>query len=217
MIVTLLTSELGKVSAIARYQRRSKPRPGVLLEPIHTLRVILEENPGVEMMVLRESRLERVRHHLTRQLDALEAAGQGLRWVRALVPSRVAEPHIWAEIESFLDALDQHNGRSPRKILAGLGLWMLRAVGYGFEWRACARCGKPCPEGASAWFDARQGGLICRACGGGSLLLRPELRQAFLRAEEGDLDALPDLEIEPVLGWIDVALVTHLSIGEQKG
>lgn len=217
VIVTLLTQELGKVSAIARNLRRSKPKPGVVLEPIHTLWVSLDESPGVEMMVLREARLERVRHRLTRRLDALDAAGQGLRWVRALAPPRAAEPQIWAEIEAFLDQLNEEQiGAGVRGMLAGLGLRLLRGVGYGFEWESCARCGKPCPQEAPARFDARQGGLICTACGGGPLLLRPELRQAILRAEEGDPGALPSIEAEAVLDWIDVALVVHLSVGEQK-
>jgi DNA repair protein RecO (recombination protein O) len=215
VIVTLLTRDLGKVSAMARNLRRAKPRPTVVLEPIHTLLVALDESPGVEMMVLREARLERVRHRLTRRLDALDAAGQGLRWVRALAPPRAPEPGIWVEIENFLDLLDGDGPQPPERVeLAGLGLRLLRGVGYGFELRACARCGKPCPPGSPARFDPRQGGLICTACGG-PLVLPPALRQALVLAEEGDSSSLPAAEAEAALGWIDVALVAHLSVGEQ--
>jgi DNA repair protein RecO (recombination protein O) len=215
-IVTLLTQELGKVSAIARNLRRARARPSVVLEPIHTLRVALDESPGIEMMVLKEAQLLRVRHRLARRLLALEDAGQGLRWVRAVAPPRVPEPKVWQEIEDFLDLLDQEAGAPEgRGALAGLGLRLLRGVGYGLEFQGCVRCGKPCPEGAPARFDAGRGGLICTACGGGPLVLRPELRRALLRAEEGDSSALPEVEAEAVLGWIDLALVAHLSVREQ--
>ena len=67
-VVTLLTREVGRVSAMARNLRRNKPQRALLLEPIHTLMVSVDESPGVEMMVLRESRLELVRHRLVRRL-----------------------------------------------------------------------------------------------------------------------------------------------------
>lgn len=216
-VVTLLTLELGRVSAMARGLRRSRPQRAFSLEPIHTLHVTVDESPGVEMMVLRESRLERVRHRLVRDLDALDAAGQGLRWVRSLAPPRAPEPGIWAEIDSFLDHLDEPAPPAPpRVLLAGVGLRLLQATGYGFELQACARCGKPCPEGAPARFDARQGGLICMACGGGPHQLRPELRLALLGAIDGDDAALPPVEAEAVLDWIDAALAAHMSVHEQK-
>jgi DNA repair protein RecO (recombination protein O) len=216
-ILTLLCRDLGKVSAVARGVLRPRPRATVLLEPIHRLWIHLDESPGVEMMVLRESRLEGVRHRLVRRLDALDAAGQGLRWVRALAPLRAPEPTMWLEIEAFLEGLDSETpAASPRSSLAALGLRLLRAVGYGFELEGCVRCGKPCPQEASARFDAKQGGLVCQACGGGPLVLRPELRHALVRAEQGEDGALPAVEAEAVLDWVDLALVAHLSVGEQR-
>lgn len=216
-IVTLLTPKLGKVSAVARGLRRARRRPSVVVEPIHTLQAILDESPGVEMMVLREAQLMRVRHRLVRRLSALEDAGLGLRWVRALAPPRAPEPRIWQEIEGFLDLLDREEGAPQgRGGLAGLGLRLLRGAGYGLELGKCVRCGKPCPESAPAHFDAGQGGLICMACGGGPVLLRAELRQALLRAEEGDGTALGEVEAETVLGWMDLALVAHLHVRDQS-
>lgn len=216
-VVTLLTREVGRVSAMARNLRRNKPQHAVVLEPIHTLMVSVDESPGVEMMVLREARLEQVRHRLVRDLSALESAGQGLRWVRALAPPRQPEPQLWAEIDQLLDRLDEPNPTlSPRVRLAGAGLRLLQATGYGFELRACARCGKPCPDGSPARFDARQGGLICTACGGGPHLLHPELRLALLQAEDGDESGLPPVEAEALIDWVDAALAAHLSVGEQK-
>ena len=227
-VVTLLTRELGKVSAMARQLRRGRPTTrAVVLEPMHTLQLHLDESPGMEMMVLREARLERVRHRLVRRLDELEVAGQGLRWVRSLAPPRAVEPALWAEVEALLDHLDEPGrpdgeveaGSEPvglRARLAGAGLRMLGAVGYGFELQGCARCGKPCPDGAPAAFDARQGGLVCQACGGGPHRLRPELRRGMMAATEGDDGALPEAEVEDVLDWVETALATHLSVSDAK-
>lgn len=215
-VVTLLTEQLGRVSAMARNVQRPRPTRPVVLEPIHTLRIALDESPGVEMMVLREARLERVRHRLTRRLEALDAAGQGLRWARSLAPPRAPEPALWEETTRLLDQLDDEEVLPPRPALAATGLRMLAAVGYGFELRGCVKCGKACPDEAPARFDARQGGLVCVACGGGPLLLRAELRAALLAAEAGDNAALPEIEAEAVIDWVETALATHLSVGEQK-
>lgn len=234
-VVTLLTHELGKVSAMARHLRRGRQgsRP-IVLEPMHTLRLVLDESPGIEMMVLREARLERVRHRLVRRLDELDVAGQGLRWVRSLAPPRAPEPGLWAEIEALLDHLDQPVVREgdvghsaahvdgqgevvgARGRLAGAGLRMLVATGYGFELHGCARCGRECPDGATAAFDPRKGGLVCQACGGGPFKLSPGLREAMLAATEGDDGALPGGEVEAVLDWVEAALATHLNVSDPK-
>ena len=46
MIVTLFTEELGKIAALARGARKSSRRFAGALEPMHTLRVTLDERPG---------------------------------------------------------------------------------------------------------------------------------------------------------------------------
>ena len=91
IVATFFTEEGGKLSAIVRGARKSTKRFGGALEPIHELFVTLEDR-GKELCVLKEARIGRARTGITSDLDAMEAAGQALRWVRHLCPARTPEP-----------------------------------------------------------------------------------------------------------------------------
>ncbi len=132
-LVTLFTEAKGIVSAVARSARRSARRFPAL-EPMHLLRVSLDERPGSDMAVLLESSIARPRLTLVGSLERLEAAGQALRWVRRAAPPHTPEPALWEEINTLLDRLDAPEaGPSPAARVAAMGLRMLAAVGWGMD------------------------------------------------------------------------------------
>jgi DNA repair protein RecO (recombination protein O) len=208
-MVTLFTEQKGVVSAVARSARRSMRRFPAL-EPMHLLRVGLDERPGGDVAMLVESSLARPRLGLVAALDRLEAAGRALRWVRRAAPPHTPEPALWAEINGLLDRLDTPEpGPSPEALAAGMGLRMLAAVGWGLDLARCVRCGKACDQGASAYLDPGEGGLVCRACGGARTLLRGDCRARLLAASEGDDTALGEEDVRLAMEIVDAALDAH--------
>src|SRR3954462_5472084 len=81
LMVTFFTEARGIVSAAARSARRSQRRFPAL-EPMHLLRVGLEDRPGADVGMLVESSIVRARIGIMASLARMEAAGQALRWVR---------------------------------------------------------------------------------------------------------------------------------------
>ncbi len=208
-MVTLFTEAKGVLAAVARSARRSRHRFPAL-EPMHLLRVGLEERVAGDVAFLVESTLVRPRLGLTASLDRLEAAGRALRWVRRAAPPHTPEPALWLEINALLDRLDAPEADpSPDALVAGMGLRLLIAVGWGMDLARCVRCGKPCEPGASAYLDPGEGGLICRACGGARLLLRGERRERLLAASQGDDAALGEEEVRLAVEIVDAALAAH--------
>jgi len=180
------------------------------IEPMHLLRVGLEERPGGDVATLIESSIARPRLVLVSSLDRLEAAGRALRWVRTAAPPHTPEPSIWVEINTLLDQLDAPDvAASPAAMVAGMGLRLLAAVGWGLDLGRCVRCGRACEPGASAYLDPGEGGLVCRACGGGRVLLRGERRERLLAAIQGDDAALGAEEVRLALEIVDAALAAH--------
>jgi DNA repair protein RecO (recombination protein O) len=190
LVATFVTAEEGKVAAIVRGGRRSAKRFGGALEPIHTVRVRIDDKRGGggDLGVLREAQLVKVRGRVATDLDALECAGIALRWARALIPARTSEELAWATLIGFLDALDDGIGSqvSARMLLAVTAIRLLGDVGYGLELDRCVGCQKPCPEGKPAYLDVRRGGLVCTACGGARRRIDAEVRQAALLAQRAD-------------------------------
>jgi DNA repair protein RecO (recombination protein O) len=208
LMVTFFTEARGTLSAVARAARRSQRRFPAL-EPMHLLRVGLEERPGRDAASLAESALVRPRMGIVGNLERMETAGAALRWVRRAAPPNHAEPALWAEINLLLDRLDESAGPSPRALLAGAGLRLLTAVGWGMELTRCVRCDRVADEGAAACFDPAEGGLVCRACGGARIVLRGERRRRLLAAADGDESGLDAEDVEAALEIVDAALVAH--------
>lgn len=210
VVVTFFTEARGIISAVARSARKSSRRFPAL-ESMHLLRVGLEERAGADLAVLVESQIARPRLGLIGSLEKLEAAGRALRWVRKAAPPHTREPALWREINGWLDGLDAAagDGPSPDARLAAMGLRLLAAVGWGLELSQCVRCGRACEEGASAGLDPRDGGLVCRACGGGRVILRGDRRERLLAASLGDDGALGADDVRVALEIVEDALLAH--------
>ena len=190
IIATFFTETDGKVSAMVRGARRSTKRFGGALEPIHELVVVLDDK-GKELCLLKEARIGRIREGIVADLDAMDAAGRALRWVRHLCPARTPEPSAWASLRALLDVLDA--GFAPQQHLAVFGLGLLADIGYGIDFERCVRCSKPCPAGRPAFLDGAGGGLVCMSCGGARRTIAAELRALALRAQARE----PGIEMTP--------------------
>jgi DNA repair protein RecO (recombination protein O) len=207
VIATLVTVQAGKVSAIVRGARKGSRRVGGALEPVHTIAVLLEDK-GAELVTLKESRIVRTRAALVASLEALDAAGMALRWVRHLFPPRTPEPEGWRVLVELLDVLDAGTA-SPRAELARAGLALLAAVGYGLDLEQCVVCGRPCPASKAACIDPARGGLVCRACGGASTVLLPEVREAARALASGAPAEVTAAQAESLLQIVDRAMAAH--------
>jgi DNA repair protein RecO (recombination protein O) len=209
VMVTFFTEARGILSAVARSARRSSRRFPAL-EPMHLLRISLEERVNSELSVLSEAALSRPRLGLTADLDKLEAAGRALRWVRSALPPHTPEPGLWSEVNSLLDDLDTENrATAPKARLATTGLRLLASVGWGLDLERCVRCGRACGSGANASIDAALGGLVCRACGGARIFLRDGCRARLLQAIEGGYEALEPEDANVAIDLVDATLDAH--------
>lgn len=210
LVVTLLTESLGRVTALARAARKSHRRFGGSLEPLHGLRVRLEERAGHELLVLTEVRLETIRPLLVSDLDRMQAAGQALSWVRAATAPRVREDALWRALTEFLDDLAlPEPPQSAAACLASLGFELLRGSGWALELERCVGCGANCREGRAAMVDPRRGGLLCRACGGASLRLDGALRMRLVAASRGATRVM-SADAAVALALVDRAVATHI-------
>jgi DNA repair protein RecO (recombination protein O) len=225
VIATFFTAESGKVSAIVRGARRSTKRFGGALEPIHALRITLEDR-GKELCVLKEARIERPRTRIASSLEAMEAAGQALRWVRHLCPPRTPEPAAWRSLEALLDDLERIEETTTdlaartaesRGHLAAFGLRLLTDMGYALALDRCSRCGRPCPEGRSAFVDPAGGGIVCTSCGGARRTITAELRARAARAQRGEGVVFSAEQAGGLVDIVEEAMGAHAGFDPHAG
>jgi len=169
VVATWLTETRGMVSSLARGARRSQKRMGGALEPMHTAQLELEEPSarGGELLILKGATVIRVRTGLVSSLEAMEGAGQALRWVRKTCAPRNPEPEIYRSLEELMDTLDRVHAPAEVDLrVSCFGIRLLSLVGYELSFSECAVCGRPRPEGKSAFVDPARGGVVCGGCGG---------------------------------------------------
>ena len=167
-IVTLLTEDEGKLSALARGARRSQRRFGGALQPYVLMRA--EYRPGRgELAHLERVSVERSFHRILQSLDAIGSAGAAMAVIRERVPDHEPEPLVFDGAVRFLHALE--HGAPPEECLLSLQIRILNVLGFAPTLDQCVSCGKVPAPGRAASFDAARGGIVCRACGGGRLVL----------------------------------------------
>lgn len=212
LVLHLFTDTLGKISALARGARKSQRRFGGALEPLHTLELRLIERPRSELLSLKEASLHRTRLQLTQSLPAMETAGRALHWVKRAAPPRITEPLVWSSLERLFDRLENETPSSHDLLLIEFGVHLLDGLGWGLDLSRCVSCNKLCPPQQSAWVNPERGGLVCRACGGGPLLLPGELRGHLLSLSQEESPTLDPRHIPQGLRLIERAIIAHLGV-----
>lgn len=208
IIVTLFTEARGILSAVARSARKPSKRLASL-EPMHLLRVSLDERDHQDLAVLVETSIAHPRLHLVESLAPMEAAGRALRWLRTVAPPGTREPALFATLNELLDALDDPSRGHPESQLATGGLRILADIGFALVLDRCVRCGRACPLDAPACLDPILGGLVCRACGGARLVVRSDLRARVDAAAAGDDRALRVEDARIVIDLVDAVIAAH--------
>ncbi|PIE65860.1 MAG: DNA repair protein RecO [Deltaproteobacteria bacterium] len=168
-ILTLLTEDGGKVSALARSARRSRKRFGAALSLFVLGRAELgSPRRGSDLRPLaRFDPITDLAGVIGADLGKMTHGSYVLELARDLWPSEESDPALFHLVMETLGAIAEVPP-SPR-LLRCFELRLLAAIGLAPSFDQCVRCGEGIP-GASGTvgmlgFSATSGGAICAACG----------------------------------------------------
>lgn len=211
-IVTLLTEHDGLVAVIARSARKSRKRFAGALEPFGLVEAELALGRG-EVGRLASARLVRGFPALLGSLAAMREAGRALELVRDATPPRESDARLLAAVVALFERLAADPPRAAA-IRVAFELRYLALLGLGPRVDACARCGRSPDVTSSALFDGAVGAIVCRACGGGPLLLRARTRRLMSVAMTGELgegdDDWTQSDVEAAADAIDAFVERHV-------
>ena len=156
------------MSALARGARKSQRRFGGALQPYVLMHAHFRPGRG-ELAHLERVSVDRSFHEILRSLEAIGAAGAALAVIRERVPDHEPEPAVFETAVWFLRALNE--GAPAEEALLCLQIRVLALLGFAPTLDQCVHCAKTPAQGRAASFDAMRGGIVCRACGGGRLVL----------------------------------------------
>jgi len=213
-VVTLLGRDTGKVSAMARGARRSQRRFGGGLGLGASGEATLRPRGEAELWGFERFEIGEGRLGLGQDLGRTAHAGYVCELVDRLCAPGQAEPGAFARLEAFLGLLESRGASAAR--LRAFELGLLRDLGFGPTFSACAACGEPELDGATTRFSPERGGVLCEGCSARGLLVTPETRQALEtlgRVPLAEADGLAfDREVQVACrGLVGELLAQHLA------
>jgi DNA repair protein RecO (recombination protein O) len=215
-IVTLLTEDFGKISALARGARKSQRRFGGALQPYVLMNAHFRPGRG-ELAHLERVSVDQSFHGILRSLEAIGAAGAALAVIRERVPDHEPERAVFDATVRFLAALDA--GAPPEESLLSLQVRVLAILGFAPTLDCCVHCGKTPASGRAASFDAVRGGIVCQACGGARLMLSAaSLRRwaAVQASSEFPSESWSDRERQEIHDALAQLDASHATVGVRE-
>src|SRR5262245_41696708 len=202
LVLTLLSRDLGKLSALARGARRSRRRFGAALELFTVSSALLRAHRG-ELWTLSSAETAISFAHLASDVACLAHASYGTELVRELGAPEQPEPAVFDLLVDLYRALSERGARPD--VLRAFELTLLGLIGLAPTLEACAACGR---SGAGdldrgALLDPARGGAICASCapasrGAGVRPLSPGARAMLVAAQRaGQTGELARVAIEP--------------------
>lgn len=163
-IVTLLSRERGKQSAVAKGARKTQSKFGARLDFFTRVALMLHEGKSLDV-ITSVNTIKAIWEQLV-DPDAYAAASYVAETIDVLCEPGLAVPELYETLCEFQDALAQHVDRD--RLLAATDLRVLNALGFAPELDACARCGAMLGHrpfsGGRAHLSPQAGGLLCTAC-----------------------------------------------------
>lgn len=188
LIVTLLTKDLGRISALAKGARRLKGPFEGSLDLLSVCAITLIDKPGDTLDLLTESKLRRRFRGAQRSLERLHAGYYIAEMLRLLIDDD--DPHREL-FDMTLSAMGMIDGEGDvAKTLLAFDAQCLRLLGHAPATRRCTVCGRDAERSRRrASFSLVGGGVVCENC-------RPS--QSHLMTASWDaLDALRQLASAP--------------------
>lgn len=159
-ILTLLTREHGKLSAIAKGSRRAKARAANGLDLFGRSRMMLAKGHNLDVVAQAERRgdVRNISGNLHRTAYACLVA----EVTDKVLEERHPVDDVFELVVTTIERLNMPD-RSPRAESAWFVMRMLDLLGYQPQLMECAGCNQALPE-AAAWFSPLLGGVLCRKC-----------------------------------------------------
>ena len=179
LVVTLLRSETGRVSALARGARKSSRRFAGGLGMATTGEAKLRERAGAELLILESFDAQSDRAGLGLDVSKAAHAAYAVELCDRLCPPRQAEKAVFAWLDDFLARLSSGQATAERLRVFELGL--LRGLGIGPSLDRCVVCDRSDLGGEDVRWHPDRGGVVCRRCSGRGDLMSGRTRQELAR------------------------------------
>jgi DNA repair protein RecO (recombination protein O) len=220
LILSLITLNRGKLSAIAKSAKKSKKRFAGILEPFSLLEVVLTPGKGKNRLpLLQEAVLKHPFSAISPDFLKVAYASYWAELINDGLEESERHKEVYLLLSSALEWLDiGHRSEAALSIL--FQMRFITLSGYGPNLTQCGICKKELDDikKNDVVFDIKRGGIICDACypqSRGRLMLSKGTIKQLLWIEGGDLAKaakirLGSLAIQESLKFLETFVPYHL-------
>jgi DNA repair protein RecO (recombination protein O) len=158
-IVTLLTSERGKLDAVAKGVRRPRSHLSGRLEFANECELGMHRGRSLDVIVSAE--IVRSPWSQLVEPERFAAASLAVELVDSFCEPELALPDVYALLSGAIGAIAVSS--APLALLPRFSLRLLEALGLAPPLTVCVRCGAPL-TGETTWLDAEAGGIVDERC-----------------------------------------------------
>jgi DNA repair protein RecO (recombination protein O) len=195
-ILTLLTRERGKLSALARGARKSQKRYGGALVPFAHIEVVLTQGRG-KLLNITEATLYNPNTELSTHLERVGAASYVTEIIRESIPENLPDIPLFELLKAALPLIARVSLKQIVSVVVAVTLKILEINGIAVRLDRCSACGKPVPRNRPVLFHPARGGVVCTRCGGGPLRLEADTIDGLIRLCQLSIHAVPDTNLSP--------------------
>lgn len=164
LILSFLTRETGKASAIAKSAKKSVKRFGGILEPFSLLQVVWKQGRG-GLPILQEASLRSAFFHIRGDIRKTAYASYWTELVHEYAEEGAPQDSLYGLLCYTLHSLD--TGAAPAAVLSILfQMHFATLSGFRPELGRCNRCGTEVAAMPTSRlvFDIPRGGIVCGGC-----------------------------------------------------
>lgn len=194
LVVTLLSGDHGRISALARSARKSSRRFSGGLGMATTGEAHLRDRAGADLMVLDSFEARDGRSALGADLGKAAHAAYAVELCERLCPPREPERAAFEWLDEFLNRLGAGMATAERLRIFELGL--LRRLGIGPSLDRCVGCGRRDFGGDDVRWYPERGGVVCRTCTSRGALVSGQVRAELERLSLASLADADELVID---------------------
>ncbi len=156
-LVTFLTREEGKVTAVAKGVRKTKSKLSALVEPLTLGFFLLHRGKSLDTLV--QGEIVKPYRKLQEDLLLFSYGQYFCELCEAALPEREPSPQVFMLVLAALEALESDG--QPARVARCFELNLLETLGYRPAVENCLHCGS---SSGSFYFDFVRDGLVCASC-----------------------------------------------------
>lgn len=220
LIISLLTLNMGKISTIAKFAKKSTKRFAGILELFSLLEVVCSTNPSKNRLpILQEAVLKHPFPMIRADIKKTAYASYWAELVNEWVEETERQADVFHLLRYVLTELD-HGDTSEAMLSILFQVRFMAISGYAPNLTHCSFCENDLEnmKKNSITFDVKRGGLVCERCSSkstGRIYLSKGTIKQLLWVRSGDLEKARKIRFSPQaikegLEFLEVFVPYHL-------